>query len=33
MIEPKGWPFDPLRDEDILPLPCGEGDGGGGFPG
>jgi hypothetical protein len=27
----KGWPFEPLDGDDINP--CGEGSGGGGFPG
>jgi len=32
MQELKGWPFEPLGDEDMTP--CGEGGpGGGGFPG
>ena len=31
MQELKGWPFEPLGDEDITP--CGEGGGMGGFPG
>ena len=31
MQELKGWPFEPLGDEDITS--CGEGGGSGGFPG